>query len=95
MKEKERERGREGKKEIRKGERDRWDLGKVLAYSTSMNVNSCISASISADLHNGVGMLNTETAISTFLTFPLVRLTLIPGLHYLPDIEIMYLPYTH
>ena len=57
----ERERGREGEKEC-----DRWDLGKVLVYSASMDVNSCFSASMSADLHNGVGTLNTETPIYSF-----------------------------
>ena len=35
----------------RKRERDRWDLGKLLSYLTSMNVNLCFSASLSADLH--------------------------------------------
>ena len=58
----ERERGeREGGREEGR-ERDRLDLGKVLAYSTSMDVNS------SADLHNDVGTctLNTETLIYSF-----------------------------
>ena len=45
---------------------DRWDLGKVLVYSTSMDVNSCFSASKLADLHNGIGTLNTETPIHSF-----------------------------
>ena len=64
MRESERERGRE-REGGREGEKecDRWDLGKVLVYSTSMDVNSCFSASMSADLRNGVGTLNTETPI--------------------------------
>ena len=45
---------------------DRWDLGKVLVYSTSMDVNSCFLASMLADLHNGVGTLNAETPIYSF-----------------------------
>ena len=44
VKMKEGERGREGEKER---ESDRWDLGKVLIYSISMDVNSCFSASLS------------------------------------------------
>ena len=57
---------REGKREReRERERDRWHPGKVLAFSISVDVNSCSSALMSADLHNGVG--NTETeAICSF-----------------------------
>ena len=36
---------------IKGRERDRWDLGKLLSYLTSMDVNLCFSASLSADLH--------------------------------------------
>ena len=38
----------------------------VLACSTSMDVNWCFSASMSADLHNGYGILNTETPLYSF-----------------------------
>ena len=38
----------------------------------------------------GAGTLN----LSILLPFQLVRLTLIPGLHYLPDTEVRYLPHT-
>ena len=57
-------------------ERDRWDLGKLLSYFTSMDVNLCFSASLSADLHKLWHRY-------LLLPFQLARLTLIPGLHYL------------
>ena len=79
-----REREREGK-----GEKER-QVGQVLAYLTSMDVNLCFSASMSADLHK----LWCKYKLSILLPFQLVRLTLIPGFHYLPDTEVRYLPHT-
>ena len=73
----------------KEGERER-QVGQVLAYLTSMDVNLCFSASMSADLHK----LWHRYLKTILLPFQLVRLTLIPGLHYLPDTEVRYLPHT-
>ena len=67
-------------------ERER--VGQVLAYLTSMDVNMCFSASMSADLHE----LWCRYIKTILLPFQLVRL--IPGLHYLPDTEVRYLAHT-
>ena len=65
--------------------------GKVLVYSTFMDVNSCFSASMSADFHNGVGTLNTETPI---YSFAISAGKAHPRL-YLPDTEVRYMPHTN
>ena len=65
-------------------------MGQVLAYLISMDVNLCFSASMSADLHK----LWHRYKLTILLPFQLVRVTLIPGLHYLPDTEVRHLPHT-
>ena len=75
---------RERERERKEGERVR-QVGQVLAYLTSMDVNLCFS-----DLHK----LWHRYIKTILLPFQLVRLTLIPGLHYSPDTEVRYLPHT-
>ena len=56
----------------------------MLAYLTSMDVNLCFSASMSADLHK-LWCRYIKTILS-----PFQLVGLIPGLHYLPDTEVRY-----
>ena len=64
-------------------------MRQVLTYLNSMYVNLCSSATMSADLHKW-----RRYKLSILLPFQQVRLTLIPGPHYLPDTEVRYLPHT-
>ena len=85
--EKEGERESERKEEEGEGEKER-QVGQVLAYLTSMDVNLYAFQLIYTNY--GAGILK----LSILLPFQLVRLTLIPGLHYLFDTEVRYLPHT-
>ena len=86
-----RERERERKEEEGEGEKER-QVGQVLAYLTCMDVN-LYAFQLRCQLiytNYGEGILK----LSILLPFQLVRLTLIPGLHYLPDTKVRYLPHT-
>ena len=83
---------RESERKEGEGEKER-QVGQVLrVYLTSMDVN-LYAFQLRCQLiytNHGAGILK----LSILLPFQLVRLTLIPGLHYLPDTEVRYLPHT-
>ena len=60
-------------------------VGQMLPYLTSMDVNLCFTALMLADLHK-----LWRRYIKTIYSFIISAVSLIPGLHYLPDTDVRY-----